>query len=97
MEQLIKVIRHVLAEILTEFCHMAASHLQELDEDGGKHGGSMLGVDLQGICVRLSLTAGGNGANNIRNDPRVSKEQAKWVFCFLWGLCFSFLDGVNGR
>lgn len=61
---------------------MAASQLQELDGDGVKHGVNMLGADLQGICVMLSLTAGGNGANNIRNGTRVSKEQTKCIFFF---------------
>lgn len=54
---------------------------------------------FKGICVMLSLTAGGNGANNFRNDTPVSKEQTNFFifFCFLlWGLCFSFLHGVNG-
>lgn len=67
---------------------MATSQLQELDGDEVKHGVNELGVDLQGICVMLSRTAGGNGAYNIRNDTRVSKEQTKWFFLLPLGALF---------
>lgn len=64
----------------------------------GASADGMHGVHLQGICFMLSLTAGGNGAFNIKNYTCVSKEQTNVFLCFLlWWLYFSFIDGVDGK